>query len=97
MDGIGRLEIVASAEVARSITAVLTSTKRNSTPAKNTSYCARVVRSLNRNGFDRHSNRVSRDVASDSRRPSEVAKRATNGARVAASPSTKRMTTFASR
>jgi hypothetical protein len=50
-----------------------------------------------RNGLDLHSSRLNRDVTNDPGTPSDEASRATNGARVAASPSTKRMTTFVSR
>ena len=52
---------------------------------------------LPRRGFDRHSSRVRPDVTSDPGTPRQGANRASSGARVAASPSTKRITTFASR
>lgn len=67
--------------VANSTTDPVTSIRLISTPEKKTSNCAKVAVSPARTRLDRHSNRLRRDVVSDSATPSDEASRATNGAR----------------
>src|SRR6185312_2065754 len=83
--------------VARSTIVELMSTRTSSIPRKNTSYCNRVAPSPKRIGLDRQSSRLNREVINDFGVPSKGVRRATSGARVAAFPSTRRITTFASR